>query len=141
MYYSFKNFELLKRIDDSEIKGIPYLFYNNPTDSIKYGIKLIPIIPDEPNSFIESELITKFNETGLIHIPFLFKTTKMSIFKSPIKDKHNFRKLYKEEEVLKDCVVLVTEYLHGGPLDEFILKIKEILETTLLKAYLMKIVF
>ena len=53
----FKGYHCLKENDTHEIKGAPYVFYNKPTDNLKFGVKFLPISLDDDSNECKSSFV------------------------------------------------------------------------------------
>jgi hypothetical protein len=124
----FKDCKLLIKKIPSELRGVPYVYYNKLSENIKYSIKFIPILGGDEYDTPECKLLREFSKLNLINIPFYFGNYKLNINSNKIKKQHNFEKYHRKEEIREKCILLVTEYLHGGDLENFadqILDVKE----------------
>ena len=125
LHFGFKRMQQLYPVVDDEIKGYPCIAYNKLTDSIKYGVKIIPLelkfdLDNHPAN-IEIILLELFKQLVIDsvtpHITFYFKAlnipnTKKSVTMFPLKGQKKY--------IYKHCNILIAEYVPGGSIQEFV---------------------
>ena len=123
--FGFEFMDQLFDVSEDEIKGYPCICYNKISDSLKYGVKIIPLEnnfeKDSHPANVEIELLKEF--TKLVddcitpHITYYLASSvvsnkKKALVKFPLK---SFR-----EDIYSSCNVLISEYVSGGSIEEWI---------------------
>ena len=124
--FGFRRMEQLYPVGKDEIKGYPCKASNRFSDPVMFGIKVIPLenkfddIETHP-CHIETELLKEFTnlvvENVTPHMTFYFDdmsvgNKKRALTRFPLKSL--------EEEIFKECKVLIAEYVPGGSIEEWI---------------------
>ena len=117
-----KNKRLINKIP-KDIRSVPYVYYNKEEDNIKYGVKMIPVCEEDGYDPDECKILRELNNIKLINIPTYFEQYMVNIDSKSIKGQHKFDRI---EKIKDKCILLVTEYLHGGDLESFSDKIVRI---------------
>ncbi len=123
--FGFRRMDQLLDVSENAIKGYPCVAYNKLSDSVKFGIKLIPLenrYPKETHPchlearvLREATELVRSNESP--HIAYYFtsfavRNKNKAVVRFPLKALH--------EEVYKESDVLVAEYVPGGCVDEWV---------------------
>lgn len=123
--FGFKRMDQLFPVVSDEIKGFPCLVYNKLSDTLKYGVKIIPMerrydLETHPSK-VEAKLLEEF--TNLVvdfvtpHITFYFDSFIVSNKKQSLTE-YPLKKL--RHDILPDSIILVSEYVPGGSIEEWI---------------------
>jgi hypothetical protein len=123
--FGFKRMDQLFPVVSDEIKGFPCLIYNKLSDTLKYGVKIIPMerrydLEKHPSK-VEGKLLEEF--TNLVvdfvtpHITFYFDSFTVSNKKQSLTE-YPLKKL--RRDILPESIVLVSEYVPGGSIEEWI---------------------
>lgn len=130
--FGFRNFETLHDVDlFEEIKGYPCIAYNDMEDAVKFGIKVNPLEKEYPEeqhpARMEAKLLKEFTRCvidGMTpHITFYFcdmdiTNSKSAITKFPLKSVSG--------DIYKTSSVLVSEYVNGGSIDDWVNALEDI---------------
>lgn len=122
--FGFRLMEQLFPVSIDEIKGYPCVVYNKYSDSIKFGVKIIPLElkydKDSHPCHIEHLLLQEF--TNLVvnyespHITFFFKempvnNKKKALTRFPLKSLRH--------DIFKESNILIAEFVPGGSIEEW----------------------
>jgi hypothetical protein len=123
--FGYKKLEQLFPVVSQEVKGYPCLAYNKLSDKLKYGIKIIPQDNNFPKidhpTYIELNLLEEF--TKLVdssvtpHITYFLHRMKVPNSKKALLD---FPLKPLKKHVYNDSHILVSEYVPGGSVEEWI---------------------
>lgn len=125
--FGFKNMELLLEVkNDTEVKGYPYKVIKK--DGEMYGIKVIPVTKDYPKNenptYLEGILLKEFTEEILnknISPHLVYYITSKKIANSSKAIRHiNLKKMENEERIDRKSVVLMSEFVNGGNLSDWV---------------------
>ena len=124
--------QLVKVKNTSEIKGYPFKgykkSYNTKTRGIKFGLKVVPIETkydktEHPcnleNIILKSLTDNIVNKSISPHIVYYFGTQKVSNKSKSLK-KLNLKRLEVENKIRSHSNMLISEYVDGGSLDNWI---------------------
>ena len=124
--------QLVKVKNTSEIKGYPFKAfknsYNNKTKGIKFGLKVLPIeskYNKEEHPCNLENIILKYLTDNIVntnispHIVYYFGTQKVSNKSKSLK-MLNLKRLEVEEKIRTHSNMLISEYVDGGSLDNWI---------------------
>ena len=123
--FGFRRMDQLLDVSEDAIKGYPCVAYNRISDSVKFGIKLIPLenrYPKETHPcHLEARVLREATElvrkSESPHIAYYFtsfpvRNKNKAVVRFPLKALH--------KEVYKESDVLVAEYVPGGCVDEWV---------------------
>ena len=123
--FGFKKFDQLFPVVGDQIKGYPCIAYNKFSDTLKFGVKVIPLEnnfdKESHPSHIELLMLEEFSKLVdsyvTPHITYFFKkftcqNNKKALVPFPLKA---IRK-----SVYNECNILVSEYVTGGSVEEWI---------------------
>ncbi len=123
--FGFRRMDQLLDVSENAIKGYPCVAYNKLSDSVKFGIKIIPLENRyskkthpchlEARVLREATELVRNNESP--HIAYYFtsfavRNKNRAVIRFPIKAL--------QDEVYKESDVLVAEYVPGGCVDEWV---------------------
>lgn len=121
----FKKFDQLFPVVSDEIKSFPCVAYNKFSDPVKFGVKIIPRdnqFPEENHpSKVETTLLKEFTNLACEYVTpcitfyfadFLVNNKKAGLINFPLKALRH--------EIFRESSVLISEYVQGGSLEEFV---------------------